>query len=324
MSVDLKFSIITPCYNAEKYIGEMINSVLSQTYDNFELIIVNDGSTDNSVAVIETFQDPRIKLINQKNSGKPSIPRNVALEIADGDLVCFLDADDTYSKEKLALIHQLFLDYENTAYVVHDYSRCNEDLTPVVDSFTHSNVTNGMFLKLFSKCGDATYVINDGYYKFGLFDTPLVSTNSITIKKSRLIKTKKLHFREDMTCTEDLMLWNQIITTESGLYYDQVLSTYRDSTASVTDNKYQFDLDTYQFFKENLTKPLVTFSGEEMQELKRKATEDILSAAYYQSGRNAGLSLMLYREALAFNFSYLTIKQSLKSLIKITYRTIFK
>ena len=89
------FSIIIPLYNKEKSISKTIESVLNQRYGNFELIIVNDGSTDNSFEVVQKKKDPRIKLIEKKNEGV-SAARNKGIEMADFEWICFLDADDMF------------------------------------------------------------------------------------------------------------------------------------------------------------------------------------------------------------------------------------
>lgn len=90
-------SIIIPCYNAEMFIAETIKSVINQTYSNWEIIIVNDGSTDNSATILNQFseKDNRIQLINKPNSGV-SDTRNKGLEVANGEFITFLDADDVW------------------------------------------------------------------------------------------------------------------------------------------------------------------------------------------------------------------------------------
>lgn len=96
-------SIITPLYNAEKYVEETIRSVQQQTYKNWEMIIVNDCSTDKGCFIVEQHarQDKRIKLINlAKNSGA-AIARNTAIQEASGSYIAFLDADDLWHQEKL-------------------------------------------------------------------------------------------------------------------------------------------------------------------------------------------------------------------------------
>jgi len=86
-------SIIIPCYNASSYIKETINSVLTQTFQNFEILLINDGSTDNSSSIIKTIKDDRIHLVEQENQGV-SFSRNKGIAMAKGEFIVFLDADD--------------------------------------------------------------------------------------------------------------------------------------------------------------------------------------------------------------------------------------
>ncbi|MEK9180242.1 MAG: glycosyltransferase family 2 protein [Patescibacteria group bacterium] len=94
-------SIITPAHNAGPYLRDTIGSVLSQTYNNFEHIIVDDGSTDDTAEVVRSFTDPRIKYMSQKNSGQSSA-RNAAIKVAKGKYIALLDADDIFYPEKLS------------------------------------------------------------------------------------------------------------------------------------------------------------------------------------------------------------------------------
>jgi glycosyltransferase involved in cell wall biosynthesis len=94
-------SIMMPAYNAAEFIGQAIESVLAQTYPHWELIIINDGSTDNTAEIAGYYSDARIRLINQPNGGE-STARNTALAHMQGELVAFLDADDAYLPGHLA------------------------------------------------------------------------------------------------------------------------------------------------------------------------------------------------------------------------------
>lgn len=96
----MKISIILPVFNEEQYIKKAIDSVLNQTFTDFELIIVNDGSTDNTLDIISQFEDSRITVINQSNQG-PGASRNKALKNASGEYVMFLDGDDEYCQDAL-------------------------------------------------------------------------------------------------------------------------------------------------------------------------------------------------------------------------------
>ena len=100
----IKFSLIMPAYNAEKYICEAIDSVIAQTYENWELIIVDDGSTDKTAEIIERYHsnDQRIIVIHQNNSGTAAAARNTALKYITGDYIQMIDADDCFQENLLA------------------------------------------------------------------------------------------------------------------------------------------------------------------------------------------------------------------------------
>lgn len=121
-------SIITPCYNASQYISYTIDSVLNQTYANWEMIIVDDCSTDNSSDIIKQFisGDTRIKYFKTDNpSGSPVLPRNIGIEKATGRYIAFLDSDDIWLPTKLEEQLKLFKD-EKTAVVFSNYEKISE------------------------------------------------------------------------------------------------------------------------------------------------------------------------------------------------------
>lgn len=112
-----KISIIIPVYNTAKYLPSCLNSVVNQTYQNLEIILINDGSTDNSLQIIQKYtkKDSRIKVINQKNQGQ-SAARNAGLKKATGDYISFIDSDD---KIKPDFIKKLLAAYnKNTSLSV--------------------------------------------------------------------------------------------------------------------------------------------------------------------------------------------------------------
>jgi len=97
-----KVSVIIPAYNHEKYVGEAIQSVLTQTFKDFELIIINDGSTDHTEAEILKFKDDRIQYYSQSNRGL-SATLNRGIDLARGEFFNFLPSDDIFLPEKLAI-----------------------------------------------------------------------------------------------------------------------------------------------------------------------------------------------------------------------------
>ncbi|MBD2449488.1 glycosyltransferase [Nostoc sp. FACHB-152] len=95
-----KISVIIPAYNAEKTIAETIKSVQKQTFSDFELIVINDGSKDRTVEIVESIQDERLKIFSYENGGLP-VARNRGISQATGEFIAFLDADDLWTADKL-------------------------------------------------------------------------------------------------------------------------------------------------------------------------------------------------------------------------------
>ena len=123
----VKVSIITPCYNAAPYITRTINSVQNQTISDWEMIIVDDGSIDNSADIVKDFasKDARIKLLQKENGGSASA-RNMGLSIAQGEYIQFLDADDTIEPSKLER-QTILMDQHNLDVTYTDYCMVNTD-----------------------------------------------------------------------------------------------------------------------------------------------------------------------------------------------------
>ena len=122
-------TVIMPCYNASQFISEAINSVINQTYQNWELIIVDDCSSDDSVEIINQYikTDNRIKLFStDQNSGTASVPRNLGIKNAVGDYIAFLDTDDIWLPKKLEK-QILLIEKINAVLVYSFYEKINTD-----------------------------------------------------------------------------------------------------------------------------------------------------------------------------------------------------
>lgn len=128
--IDGLVSIIMPSWNTGQFIAESIESVINQTYKKWELIIVDDCSTDNTDEVLALFDDERIKYFkNEKNSGA-ALTRNKALREAQGEWIAFLDSDDLWKPQKLE--HQLeFMKKNNVFFSYHEYEKIDETSQPL-------------------------------------------------------------------------------------------------------------------------------------------------------------------------------------------------
>lgn len=157
--MDEMVSIITPSYKSERFVAQTIESVLAQTYTNWEMVIVDDVSPDRSNEIIEMYaqKDTRIKLIRlEKNSG-PAVARNRAIEEAAGRYIAFLDADDLWLPEKLE--KQLaFMSQNNLAFTYSSYYLIDEENTDKGTFITKTSVSYTDLLKTCSiGCLSAIY-----------------------------------------------------------------------------------------------------------------------------------------------------------------------
>jgi len=143
-----KVSIIVPMYNAEKFIGKTIESVLSQTYENWEMLIMNDVSTDNSLAVVSEFakKDDRIKVVNTKKNMGVVKGRNYLIDLASGKYIAFLDADDYWHSEKLEKQVQ-FMEEKNAGISCTEYTRVRENGEKINEVVIKSEISYTDMLK---------------------------------------------------------------------------------------------------------------------------------------------------------------------------------
>ena len=128
--VDGLVSIIMPSWNTAKWIGESIESVINQTYQNWELIIVDDCSTDNTDEIIKSYNDERIRFFKNETNSGAALTRNRALREAHGEWVAFLDSDDLWSPNKLEKMIT-FMSGNNYSFAYHCYEKIDEESKPL-------------------------------------------------------------------------------------------------------------------------------------------------------------------------------------------------
>jgi glycosyltransferase involved in cell wall biosynthesis len=131
----MKISVIIPAYNHEKYIGASIESVLGQTLKDFELIIINDGSTDNTEREILKYDDSRINYLSQENSGTHNTI-NKGIAMARGEYISILNSDDIYHRDRLELCLKSLEDHKATSVVITQVEGITGDGAPVTDQKT--------------------------------------------------------------------------------------------------------------------------------------------------------------------------------------------
>lgn len=218
-------SIITPMYNSEKYISRAISSVLSQTYPFWEMIIIDDCSSDNSVGIVKEFaaRDSRIKLICfDKNSGA-AVARNAGTEKASGRYIAFLDSDDLWFENKLD--SQLeFMAKNSFAFVFSSYEKIDEENKVVAVSTVSSKVCYSDLLKL-TNIGCLTVV----------YDSDVLGKQYMPLVRKR----------------QDLGLWLKLLKlVPYGYGMGQVLAQYQLRSDSISANKMNAARYTWKLYRD--------------------------------------------------------------------------
>lgn len=189
-----KISVVIPLYNKEKSIASTLRTVLNQTFSDYEIVIVNDGSTDGSVEEIEKVQDDRIRLVHQPNAGV-SAARNRGIEEAKGDLIAFLDADDEWKPEYLATQYHLFQKYPECSVFA-----CNYEFRDV-----SGKVTPTLIHKLPFVGGDG---ILSNYFEVASCSHPPLWTSAVMVKKQAMQAIGG--FPLGIKSGEDLLTWARL------------------------------------------------------------------------------------------------------------------
>jgi glycosyltransferase involved in cell wall biosynthesis len=206
---DLLFSIIIPLYNKEGYVGDTLDSVLRQEYDNYEVLVVDDGSTDGSAALVASYaeRDPRIRLITQENGGV-SVARNRGMAEAAAPYYAFLDADDTWAPEHLSEIAALVAAYPEAALLGTAYQRCFNSGPSASLVLTHLEAQHGLV---------------DDYFKY-VAQAQFIYTSSIAVAAWAIDEVGG--FPEGVRNGEDLDLWTRLALKWPVAYSGKVTVNY--------------------------------------------------------------------------------------------------
>ena len=219
-------SIITPCYNASLYLKETIESVLSQTLVDWEWIITDDQSTDESLKILKSYNDPRIIVIESAVNGGAGHARNQSLEKATGRYITFLDADDfwapTFLEEMVA-----FMQNDKAELAYSNYARCDENLKPVIEDFKADTVVT--FNNLLKTCRLSLLS--------SMYDSQRVG---------------KEYFPEGSKREDHVMWLNLLKKVGTGKPYPKTLAYYRMHESSVSRNKRNIIIDQYLVYKEHM------------------------------------------------------------------------
>lgn len=210
-------TIVTPSWNSEKYIEETIRSVQSQTYQNWEMIIVDDCSTDNSVEIVKRIaaEDPRVKIFVQDVNGGAAKARNRAMQTGTGRFVAYLDADDIWKPNKLER-QVAFMKMKKCGFSCTSYEVIDDDGRP-----------KNKYIHMLPKVNYTGFLTNN-----------LLQTVGIMVDTS--IVDKKYLIMPDLRRRQDAATWLQILKAGYDCYgLDEILAEYRRTEKSLSSNKFK-------------------------------------------------------------------------------------
>jgi glycosyltransferase involved in cell wall biosynthesis len=197
-------SIVIPTYNHAHFLEEALQSVINQTYKEWEAIVVNNYSDDRTVEVVNEFGDPRIKLINFKNHGIIAAGRNKGISISSGEYVAFLDSDDVWYPDKL--------------------KECIKLLNQGFDLVCHGEY----WVKKDNKRNIIYGPEKKARYRSLLFNGNCISTSATVVRKSALDKVGRFCESSDMVTAEDYELWLKLSRSGAKIkFIDKILGEYR-------------------------------------------------------------------------------------------------
>ena len=194
-----KVSVIIATHNHAHFLPRAISSVKEQTYQDYELIIVNNGSTDNTEQVIKELQWEKLRYVHQENTGSVAGPRNTGLKVANGDYAAFLDSDDVWYPDKLEKVMSILEKDSNIDILTHDLLKRTE--TKIINQIKVGPKKRGPIL-------DRLFI--DGNFLLG---------SATVLKKDLFINLGGFDGREDFVNVEDYEAWLRMAETGCKFYF---------------------------------------------------------------------------------------------------------
>lgn len=288
-----KVSVIVPIYNVEKYIEQCVNSITSQDLEEIEIILVNDGSTDNSYEIAKKLakSDKRIKVINQQNKGV-SAARNAGLRISKGEYISFIDPDDWVEK------NYLFKMYTNAKKNQCDVIVCNYMMTDGKNSSVYKYPLKDNILY------DKESIINDIAKK--IISGNIKTTVWDKLYKREFLEKNSLRFNEKIVMFEDWYFFVDLCThMNSFLYINENLYNYRMVNNSLSRKYYENFFDMIIEMNERkiiFMKQLQIYDKSYLSEMKNNFIDDIMKSINHVIYRsNESIKYKLYKIKQIFN-----------------------
>ncbi len=310
-------SIIIACFNSAQYLKQAIDSVLNQSYRNIELILVDDCSTDNTVALIREYlaMDNRVRLVQRsQRGGRPAITKNTGIEHIKGEFLCFLDHDDYYHPNKIESLVSLLL--ENTACVAafHDIELVNSEgqfLNRYLDNFTEEAKEHLVSV------GDSKYVCNKNFFTFQSIKYAAIHTISVMISIERFGR-ENLYFDTRYKVCDDTELWIRLGLSGEIAYINNILAYYRQHESNITRDLIKVQEDSLLLMTNNFQRIENIMTDDDKCKLKARISHYYSDLGWmYRKKRIPGKSLPAYLKAWKWSGNRKHLVHAMKSLFPV-------
>ena len=224
-----KASIIIPAYNAEKYIVATLESIVDQSFTDWECIVIDDGSLDATATIVDCFPDSRVKLIRQPNSGGPAGPRNIGLSAARGEYIFIFDSDDIMLANKIQASVQALDKYLDAALLFTNFEEIDESGAVIKEDFLIGEFD--YFHQYVKYDSDPVYISSDCLFDC-LVRNNFIGTSSVVLRKSKLLATDV--FNEELKNSDDRLFWFTLAKRCNGVFIPKKYHQYRKRGDSIS------------------------------------------------------------------------------------------
>lgn len=245
------FSVIIPLYNKEKYILKTLKTVLNQSFQDFEIIIVNDGSTDNSVDLVNNLANDKIKLIHQEKQGV-SVARNNAIKLSKGNYIATLDADDLWRNNHLEALKQTITKYKDAILFCNNYEIKRNDgfITPARFNFKYD--TDCLLIDNFFEANVINYIPHSSsvafkkevFFKIGAYNNSLITGQDIDLW-IRFGLNGKIAFNPTVTMLYNFYDPNSLSNSNLNDNRLYLINQYKENEKNNPDLKRYLDIKRY-------------------------------------------------------------------------------
>lgn len=276
-----KVSVIMPVFNGERYIRDAIASVLAQEKTDLELIVVNDGSTDNTTHILEALaiNDPRLCVITRQNSGRPSFPKNDGLAVARGEYVCFLDHDDLYDADRTWQLVEGLENHPEWVAAFHDLRFFDNEGQHFPETYLSGPDFMGLARPYLAPLDGDWFECGKSFYVYQSLRMGALHTQSVLIAKKRL-PTDTVHFDTQFTICDDTDLWMRLGLLGKIGFLNRVLSSYRQHESSITRNREKLLLDWLKLHQLSYQRVGNKLAATQLQQYRRKISLGFADLAY--------------------------------------------